>query len=149
VWPEAALSSSVCPWGGEISTCLGEAFCFYLKLPLAVDISPHPRGHLVYSGGPSLLISVSPYLCLIRQAKLIVQVNSRVLASLPLALTRSSKAINPQESVKRMDPGSFQWCSVTRLKHRRFSSNIRKHFFTVRVTEHWHGLSREVGRLPS
>ncbi|KAK4816624.1 hypothetical protein QYF61_019323 [Mycteria americana] len=32
-----------------------------------------------------------------------------------------------------------------RLKHRRFPLNIRKHFVTVRVTEHWHRSPREVG----
>ena len=31
-----------------------------------------------------------------------------------------------------------------RLKHGSFLLNIRKHLFTVRVTEHWHGLPREV-----
>ncbi|KAK4830265.1 hypothetical protein QYF61_009358 [Mycteria americana] len=31
-----------------------------------------------------------------------------------------------------------------KLKHSRFPLNIRKHFFTVRVTEHWHSLPREV-----
>ncbi|KAK4824900.1 LOW QUALITY PROTEIN: hypothetical protein QYF61_021415, partial [Mycteria americana] len=30
------------------------------------------------------------------------------------------------------------------LKHRRFPPTIRKHFFTVRVTGHWHMLPREV-----
>ncbi|KFW95368.1 hypothetical protein N336_04559, partial [Phalacrocorax carbo] len=35
------------------------------------------------------------------------------------------------------------------LKHRRFSLNIRKHFFTVRVTEHCHRLPREVVESPS
>ena len=31
-----------------------------------------------------------------------------------------------------------------KLKHRRFPLNIRKQFFTVRVTKHWHRLLREV-----
>ena len=31
-----------------------------------------------------------------------------------------------------------------KLKHRRFPLNIRKRFFTVSVTEHWHRLPREV-----
>ena len=36
-----------------------------------------------------------------------------------------------------------------KLKHRRFCLNIRKHFFTVRVTEHWHRLPREAMESPS
>ena len=36
-----------------------------------------------------------------------------------------------------------------KLKHKRLHLNIRKHFFTVRVTEHWHRLLREVGESPS
>ncbi|KAK4824821.1 hypothetical protein QYF61_019671 [Mycteria americana] len=35
------------------------------------------------------------------------------------------------------------------LKHRRVPLNIRKHSFTVRVTEHWHRLPREVVESPS
>jgi len=31
-----------------------------------------------------------------------------------------------------------------KLKHRRFPPNIRKCFFTVRVTELWHRLPREI-----
>ena len=31
-----------------------------------------------------------------------------------------------------------------KLKHGRFPLNIRKHFFTVRVTEQWHRLPKEV-----
>ena len=34
-------------------------------------------------------------------------------------------------------------------KHRRFLLNIRKHFFTVRVTKHCHRLPREVVESPS
>jgi len=50
-----------------------------------------------------------------------------------------------------MEPGSFQWCTVTgirdnghKLKHRKLQMNIRKHFFTVRVTKNWHTLPGEV-----
>ncbi|KFQ07261.1 hypothetical protein N329_01924, partial [Haliaeetus albicilla] len=35
------------------------------------------------------------------------------------------------------------------LKHRRFPLNIRKHFFTLRVTERWHKLPRKVVEFPS
>ena len=35
------------------------------------------------------------------------------------------------------------------LKHRRLHLNIRKHFFTVRVTEHWRRLPREVVEPPT
>lgn len=35
------------------------------------------------------------------------------------------------------------------LRHRRFPLNIKKHFFTVRVTNHWHRLSRELMESPS
>ncbi|KAK4830246.1 LOW QUALITY PROTEIN: hypothetical protein QYF61_009313 [Mycteria americana] len=36
-----------------------------------------------------------------------------------------------------------------KLKHKRFCLNIRKHFFTVRATERWHRLPREVEESPS
>ncbi|KAK4832994.1 hypothetical protein QYF61_027018 [Mycteria americana] len=36
-----------------------------------------------------------------------------------------------------------------KLKHRRFHLNIRKHFFTVRMTKHWHMLPREAVKSPS
>ena len=35
-----------------------------------------------------------------------------------------------------------------KLQDRRFCLNIRKHFFTVRVTEHWHRLPSEFVELP-
>lgn len=31
-----------------------------------------------------------------------------------------------------------------KLKHGRSHLNIKKHFFTVRVTEHWHRLPKDV-----
>jgi len=36
-----------------------------------------------------------------------------------------------------------------KLKHRRFPLNIRKHFFTVGMTKHWHRLPREAVESPS
>jgi len=39
--------------------------------------------------------------------------------------------------------------SGRKTKHRRFPLNPRKHFFTVRVTEQWYRLPREVVESPS
>jgi len=36
-----------------------------------------------------------------------------------------------------------------KLKHRKFHLNMRKNFFTLRVTEHWDRLPREVVDSPS
>ena len=36
-----------------------------------------------------------------------------------------------------------------KLEHREFHTNRRKNFFTVRVTEHWSRLPREVVETPS
>ena len=36
-----------------------------------------------------------------------------------------------------------------KLKHRKLPLSIRKHFFIVRVTKHWHRLPREVVASPS
>ncbi|KGL80719.1 hypothetical protein N309_08559, partial [Tinamus guttatus] len=36
-----------------------------------------------------------------------------------------------------------------KLKHQKFRMNLRKKFLTVRVTEHWNRLPREVVESPS
>ncbi|KFQ40642.1 hypothetical protein N332_01571, partial [Mesitornis unicolor] len=36
-----------------------------------------------------------------------------------------------------------------KLEHRRFNLNIRKNFFTQKVTEHWNRLPRETVKSPS
>ena len=58
---------------------------------------------------------------------------------------------NAREGAKKMEPGFFLLVPSDRtrgsghkLKHRRFLLNIRKHFLTMRVTEHWHWLPKEM-----
>jgi len=36
-----------------------------------------------------------------------------------------------------------------KLKHRKFCTNMKKNFFTVRVTENWNRLPREIVDSPS
>ena len=36
-----------------------------------------------------------------------------------------------------------------KLEHSKFEANMRRNFFTVRVTEHWNKLPREVVESPS
>ncbi|KFV75932.1 hypothetical protein N308_14271, partial [Struthio camelus australis] len=36
-----------------------------------------------------------------------------------------------------------------KLNHRKFRLNLRRNFFPVRVTEHWHRLPRKVVESPS
>ena len=36
-----------------------------------------------------------------------------------------------------------------KLKHRMFCTNVHKNFFTVRLTEHWKRLPREIVESPS
>ena len=38
--------------------------------------------------------------------------------------------------------------SGLKLEHRKLCTDMWKNFFTVRVTEHWHRLPREVGESP-
>jgi len=58
--------------------------------------------------------------------------------------------------VRRMRPERFSVVPIDRardnghiLKHRKFNLNMRKNFFTVRVTEHWNSLPTVVMESPS
>ena len=56
-----------------------------------------------------------------------------------------------------MDEARLFWvvCSnrrrsnVLKLEHRNFCTNMRKNFITLRMTEHWNRLPREVAESPS
>ena len=49
----------------------------------------------------------------------------------------------------RPDSGSRTRGNGHQLKHRKFCTNVRKNFFTVRVMKHWSRLPREVVESPS
>lgn len=53
-----------------------------------------------------------------------------------------------REGTKKIEPGSVMLSDRPtgneKLKHRKVPLNIRKHFYTVRVTKHWHRLLGEV-----
>lgn len=62
---------------------------------------------------------------------------------------------NWRESTRRMEPGSFQWCPVTRPEtvgtkwNSLVPCEIKKHFCTAKVTEHWHRhLHKEAVKYP-
>lgn len=59
-----------------------------------------------------------------------------------------SSACTSEGKLSRAQRQDFQWCPVTgpghTLRHRRFSLNTRKIFFTVKVTEHFPRLPQEV-----
>jgi len=50
--------------------------------------------------------------------------------------------------VKQMEPSNKTRGSGHKLNHRTSRLNIRKHFFMVRVAEHWHKLIRQVAESP-
>ena len=49
----------------------------------------------------------------------------------------------PLSGAQQQDKGQWE-----KLGHRKFCTNTRKNFFTVRVTEHWNRLPRDVEESP-
>jgi len=46
-------------------------------------------------------------------------------------------------------PSERSWGNRHKRKHRKFHLNMSKNFLTLRVTEHWNRLPREVVESPS
>jgi len=49
----------------------------------------------------------------------------------------------------RPDSGNRTRGNGHKLKHRKYSTNVHKNFFTARVTEHWNTVTREVVESPT
>lgn len=55
-----------------------------------------------------------------------------------------------KEDAKKLEPVSFQWCpsgNGHKLKNKRLS--VKKHLFSVKVTDHWNKLPKDIGKSPA